>query len=104
VVLINSLRYKYLYEYDKATYGNDCASNKAAKITLRTAQLGALAYLIGDVQANIKFKKASQKATDELKFIAKSKDEVYEQGSKAYEQAKEKAKEEDKEDPRLEAL
>ncbi|MCO4754683.1 MAG: hypothetical protein KC478_09370, partial [Bacteriovoracaceae bacterium] len=64
VVMIQSLTHGYLYEVDPMLYGNDCAANKAGKYTLRIAQLGSLAYILGDIKANMDFKKASQKATD----------------------------------------
>lgn len=64
VVLLQSLRYRYLHEENPALYGNDCPSNKAADYTIRIAQLGALSYLVGDIKANMEFQKASKKAMD----------------------------------------
>lgn len=64
VVLLQSLRYKYLHEEKPQMYGNDCSANTTAKYTLRIAQLGALSYLLGDIKANMSFQKASKKATD----------------------------------------
>lgn len=65
VTLVQSLRFKYLHKLQEgALYGNDCPQNKAGAWTLRIAQLGALSYLTGDIIANAKFQKESQKATD----------------------------------------
>ncbi len=65
VVLLQSLRYKYLHQLENGTiYGNDCPANQAGKWSIRIAQLGALSYLLGDIKANIEFQKSSRKATD----------------------------------------
>lgn len=64
VVLLDNLFYKYQYAYDPDLYGNDCGINKAAATTIRLAQLSALSYIIGDIDANTKFQKASQDAVD----------------------------------------
>tara|TARA_B100001971_G_C18268008_1_gene596087 strand:- start:20447 stop:23788 length:3342 start_codon:yes stop_codon:yes gene_type:complete len=66
VNLLSTLRFNYLYKVNPILYGNDCKANKAAKITMRIAQLSALMYIIGDVSANMGFKKAAKKAADEL--------------------------------------
>ena len=64
VVLVQSLFHGYLYEVDPTLYGNDCNPNIAGKYTIRIAQLGALAYLLGDIKANMTFQEASKMATD----------------------------------------
>lgn len=66
--LLNALFFKYKYEdeIEGVFYGQDCPKNKAAKVTIRVAQLGSLMYIIGDVSANFKFTKAAAKASDEL--------------------------------------
>ena len=66
VNLLSTLRFNYRYKANPVQYGNDCSANNAAKITMRVAQLSALMYIIGDVSANIGFKKAAKKAADEL--------------------------------------
>lgn len=73
VNLLSTLRFNYRYKANPVQYGNDCAANKAAKITMRVAQLSALMYIIGDVSANIGFKKAAKEAADSMEDGALSK-------------------------------
>lgn len=66
--LLNALFFKYKHEdpIESVFYGDDCPKNRAAKITIRVAQLGSLMYLIGDLTANFKFTKVAADAADEL--------------------------------------
>jgi hypothetical protein len=64
VVLINSLNYKRLHNYKPQTYGNDCPESFGAKYAIPASMVAALAYMIGDLQSNWKFKAASKKAAD----------------------------------------
>jgi len=66
MTLLESLRWKYLYDLKPDKYGNDCSKNTAAKYTMRVSQFGGLLYLIGDVSANMQFQKAAKKAADEM--------------------------------------
>jgi len=66
ITLLNAIKYKYLHEANPILYGNDCGSNKAAKYTIRAAQLGSLMYIIGDVTANFKFSKSARLAKEAL--------------------------------------
>lgn len=105
VVFLDNLFLKYLYAKDPKTYGNDCPENTAAKLTIRGAQLAALAYIIGEVQANIKYKEEAKAATD-LNFAAKDKTYIPSEDSEEVKEYKEKlARGEDAGvDPRLQAL
>lgn len=59
VVMMSSLGHKFT-KRSKI----DCPMNKTANITLRTTQLGSLMYLLGEVRANLIFRKASKIAVD----------------------------------------
>lgn len=99
MVLINSLRFRRLHKYRPEIYGNDCAMNIAGLITLPMATLGALLYIIGDVQSNIKFQEAAKKAVDE-EFAVASRKAIPEADSAEVEAAKENGEE----DPRISAI
>tara|TARA_Y100000780_G_scaffold219872_1_gene226575 strand:+ start:35509 stop:38580 length:3072 start_codon:yes stop_codon:yes gene_type:complete len=64
VVMIQAMSNGYLYEVDPTLYGNDCSANKAGKYTIRIAQLGSLAYILGDIKANMDFSNASEMSLD----------------------------------------
>lgn len=66
ITLLNAIKYKYTHEANPILYGNDCGINKAAKFTIRAAQLGSLLYIIGDVTANFKYSKSARLATEEF--------------------------------------
>lgn len=105
VVFLDNLFLKYLYAKDPTVYGNDCAENTAANYTIRGAQIAALAYIIGEVQANIKYKELSQNAVD-LDFAAKDKTYMPSGDSPEVLEYKEKlaAGEDAGVDPRIQAL
>ncbi len=65
VVLINSLSWTRLSKYNVKVYGNDCPKNIGPLVTMNTSLVSALLYMIGDIQSNIQFKEAAQKAADE---------------------------------------
>ena len=99
VVLLDNMFYKYMYAYDHTKYGNDCPQNKAATYTIRGAQLGALAYIIGEIKSNTKYKKLAKEATD-LEFAGKAK--VFDPGADST--AVSEAQENNEENPHITAL
>lgn len=99
LTLINGLMWRYLYKYNPAIYGHDCPANWGPKITMPLTALSGLAYVIGDAQANVKFKIASKEATDNA-FAAKSKNYIPDADSDEVKQAKE----EGEQDPRIKAV
>ncbi len=64
VVLINALNWKHLHKYNPVAYGNDCPTNFGAKIGIPVAGVSGLANVIGDLSANIKFRKLAKGAAD----------------------------------------
>ena len=99
LTMINGMLWKYLYKYNPVNYGQDCSSNWGPKLTMPLTALSGLAYVIGDAQANVKFKMASKEATDKA-FATKSRN--YVPGADSDEV--EKAKEEGEQDPRVKAI
>lgn len=99
LTMINGLVWSYLYKYNPAIYGMDCSSNWGPKVTMPLTALSGLSYVIGDAQANVKFKMASKEATDNA-FSAKSRNYVPGADSDEVEQAKK----EGEQDPRIKAV
>lgn len=99
LTLINGLKWSYRYEANPVLYGKDCPSNWGPKWTIPITMLSGLTYVIGDAQANIRFKIAAKKATDE-KFALKGRKGI--PGADSKEVAK--AQEEGEVDPRIQAV
>jgi hypothetical protein len=98
LVLINGMRWDYLYKYKPLTYGMDCPTNEGAKMSMPIAQIAALTSIIGDAQANVRFKEASAKAVDDA-FAIKGKAYVPSEDSEEYEKWKEEGKAKGEIDP-----